>query len=481
MKEKEFALGKSTLEGNKRTQVWRVRGPEDPRIREAGRILREGGLVAFPTETVYGLGANGLDGGACSRIYAAKGRPSDNPLILHVDSLEMAKGLAREWPEKARRVANKLWPGPLTMIVPAAACVPRQVTAGLDTVAIRFPSDAVAQALIEAAGVPIAAPSANLSGRPSPTTAGHVLEDLGGRIDVILDGGPCAVGLESTIIDLSVEPPAVLRPGDITEEALAQLLGPLAGAEDSGPADTEITSQARVGTEAAGQTRAARGTEAAAGEAGRAQGPKAPGMKYRHYAPKAPVTILQGKPAAVALYVWQRLVNGQENGAEPAGEADSPADSQDAAAAPDGVNDAASGPAAASRSADPATGEVSPAAPSASQASGKPGPAAAKAESPAESPAAWPKTALLLSGETWRLLERWGFEARGDGTDWFCRDMGGHDRPREIAARLYDALRACDGQRAERIFVEGVSQAGQGAAVMNRLKKAAGNQVLKLN
>lgn len=445
MKEKEFALGKSTLEGNKRTQVWRVRGPEDPRIREAGRILREGGLVAFPTETVYGLGANGLDGGACSRIYAAKGRPSDNPLILHVDSLEMAKELAREWPEKARRVANKLWPGPLTMIVPAAACVPRQVTAGLDTVAIRFPSDAVAQALIEAAGVPIAAPSANLSGRPSPTTAGHVLEDLGGRIDVILDGGPCAVGLESTIIDLSVEPPAVLRPGDITEEALAQLLGPLAGAEDSGPADTEITSQARAGTEAAGQSRAARGAEAAAGEAGRAQGPKAPGMKYRHYAPKAPVTILQGKPAAVALYVWQRLVNGQENGAEPAGEADSPA------------------------------------APSASQASGKPGPAAAKAESPAESPAAWPKTALLLSGETWRLLERWGFEARGDGTDWFCRDMGGHDRPREIAARLYDALRACDGQRAERIFVEGVSQAGQGAAVMNRLKKAAGNQVLKLN
>lgn len=445
MKEKEFALGKSTLEGNKRTQVWRVRGPEDPRIREAGRILREGGLVAFPTETVYGLGANGLDGGACSRIYAAKGRPSDNPLILHVDSLEMAKELAREWPEKARRVANKLWPGPLTMIVPAAACVPRQVTAGLDTVAIRFPSDAVAQALIEAAGVPIAAPSANLSGRPSPTTAGHVLEDLGGRIDVILDGGPCAVGLESTIIDLSVEPPAVLRPGDITEEALAQLLGPLAGAEDSGPADTEITSQVRVGTEAAGQTRAARGAEAAAGEAGRAQGPKAPGMKYRHYAPKAPVTILQGKPAAVALYVWQRLVNGQENGAEPAGKADSPA------------------------------------APSASQASGKPGPAAAKAESPTESPAAWPKTALLLSGETWRLLERWGFEAREDGTDWFCRDMGGHDRPREIAARLYDALRACDGQRAERIFVEGVSQAGQGAAVMNRLKKAAGNQVLKLN
>ncbi len=445
MAEQGFALGESRLEKNKRTQVWRIKAPGDPRIREAGRILREGGLVAFPTETVYGLGANGLDGQACARIYAAKGRPSDNPLILHVASLEEAKALAREWPEKAQRAANKLWPGPLTMIVPAADCVPRQVTAGLDTVAIRFPADAVAQALIEAAGVPVAAPSANLSGRPSPTAAGHVLEDLGGRIDVILDGGPCKVGLESTIIDLSVEPPALLRPGDITAETLAQILGPLEGMAPS-PAEQAELSAAGPQLSKEGPPQPAkwadlsaaglqqptgpvkpvdapeplgepdRQTEFAAISAesgikdGQAKGPKAPGMKYRHYAPKAPVTVLLGEPAAVAAYVLNRILPAQA-----------------------------------------LEGEKS-------------------------------RTALLLCEETWRLLKQ---RESGDGPfagqGWYCRDMGSRNRPREMAARLYDALRACDTEKARQIFVEGVNMAGQGAAVMNRLKKAAGNRLLLLD
>ena len=481
---KEDHLGQSRLKADKRTQLWRVRSPKDPRISEAARILREGGLVAFPTETVYGLGANGLDGEACARIFAAKGRPSDNPLILHVASLEEAKALAREWPEKAQRAANKLWPGPLTLIVPAAAHVPRQVTAGLDTVAIRFPKDAVAQALIEAAGVPVAAPSANLSGRPSPTMAGHVLEDLGGRIDVILDGGPCPVGLESTILDLSAEPPAVLRPGDITAEALARLLGPL----DS-PAAAQAGRQGEPAPQA-GSNAATSGRGAALAFLPQGAGskaprdlaqrtaliPKAPGMKYRHYAPKAPVTVLQGTPKAVAAFVLERLLP-EYSLWESRGKADS------------------------CRKDEPAF-------------------AAASCQVPAVS---WEKTALLLSRETWHILnsaltsgaawgqsrppgrsfdreteERGGYQDRIPqaleelpdsaaffsclgSPDWYCRDMGRRSRPREMGARLYDALRACDRLGVRRIFAEGSTGQRQGAAVMNRLKKAAGNRILSLD
>lgn len=273
-------------------RLWHIQNAADPRIKEAGRILREGGLVAFPTETVYGLGANGLDGPAAARIFAAKRRPADNPLILHVASLEQAKALASEWSPKAQLAAEKLWPGPLTLIVPAAEHIPKEVTAGLSTVAIRYPDHPIALALIRAAGVPVAAPSANRSGRPSPTLAEHVLEDLGDQVQVILDGGPCRVGLESTILDVSVEPPAILRPGEITAEALSRLLGPVRAEQPHGvkPLPGQFSD----------------GTETAAKPADE-KGPKAPGMKYRHYAPKAPVTLLAGTPEKTADYLKSAL------------------------------------------------------------------------------------------------------------------------------------------------------------------------------
>jgi len=289
-------LEKARRPASQGAQLWQVRDASDPRIKEAGRILRDGGLVAFPTETVYGLGANGLDGKAAARIFAAKHRPADNPLILHVASLEQAKALASNWSPKAQLAAEKLWPGPLTLIVPAAAHIPAEVTAGLSTVAIRFPDHPIALALIEAAGVPIAAPSANRSGRPSPTLAEHVLEDLGDQVQVILDGGPCRVGLESTILDVSVEPPAILRPGEITLEALTRILGlvcaelPHGEKPVAGPIDDSLSGS---------------------GAALFGKGPKAPGMKYRHYAPKAPVTLLAGAPEKTAAYL--RTILAQES------------------------------------------------------------------------------------------------------------------------------------------------------------------------
>ena len=193
-------------------------------IEKAGEILRRGGLVAFPTETVYGLGGNALDPAASGRIYAAKGRPSDNPLIVHIASLDELPPLVRSIPEQAYLLAGRFWPGPLTMILEKSDAVPYQTTGGLDTVAVRFPSDPVARALIRAAKVPVAAPSANVSGRPSPTTALRVKEDVGDTIDMILDGGPVGLGLESTIVDLTVSPPCVLRPGFITGDRLREVL-----------------------------------------------------------------------------------------------------------------------------------------------------------------------------------------------------------------------------------------------------------------
>ena len=192
-------------------------------IERAGEILKNGGLVAFPTETVYGLGGNALDPQASMKIYAAKGRPSDNPLIIHIADLESLKKIVREIPKKARILAEKYWPGPLTMILQKADIVPEETTGGLESVAVRFPSDKIAQALIRAAGGYVAAPSANTSGRPSPTTASHVKEDLGERIDMILDGGAVGIGLESTIVDFTEEIPVVLRPGIFLWRCLKKL------------------------------------------------------------------------------------------------------------------------------------------------------------------------------------------------------------------------------------------------------------------
>lgn len=243
--------------------------PEELKVPAA--FLREGKLVAFPTETVYGLGANALDETAAKRIYEAKGRPSDNPLIVHIAELQAIESLAAEIPEAAWKLGKTFWPGPLTMILKKKEVVPDGTTGGLPTVAIRFPSDEIAQALIRESGVYVAAPSANASGRPSTTTAEHVYEDLQGRIDLIVDGGPVKIGLESTIIDLTGPVPMILRPGYITKEQLEEVLGVVG-------VDPAVLAQKPLENHIA---------------------PKAPGMKYQHYAPRGEMTIVEGSADAV--------------------------------------------------------------------------------------------------------------------------------------------------------------------------------------
>lgn len=244
--------------------------PDMEALKEAGKLLAAGALVAFPTETVYGLGGDGLQETAAARIYAAKGRPSDNPLILHIADIKALEVLAVEVPPLAYRLAEQFWPGPLTMILKKSDIVPYGTTGGLDTVAIRMPSDEIAREIIRASGTYIAAPSANLSGRPSPTKAEHVIEDLSGRIEMIVDGGDSDIGLESSIIDLSGEVPMILRPGYITKEDFEQVV-----------AEVEYDSAVLA-------TKPQESVVA-----------KAPGMKYRHYAPKGQITIVEGEPSAV--------------------------------------------------------------------------------------------------------------------------------------------------------------------------------------
>lgn len=247
--------------------------PEEEEIlRQAGEIIKGGGLVAFPTETVYGLGGDGLNRESSRKIYAAKGRPSDNPLIIHICRLEDIRFIVQDFPVTARRAAEAFWPGPLTMILPKSDRVPRETTGGLDTVAVRFPSHPVARKLIDYGGGFVAAPSANRSGRPSPTVAKYVIEDMEGRIDMILDGGEDEIGLESTVVDMTVTPPQILRPGFITREMLERVLGEI---------DTDITII----------------------EPDSPQMPKAPGMKYRHYAPRGELIIVEGAPQKVIDYV----------------------------------------------------------------------------------------------------------------------------------------------------------------------------------
>ncbi|MEX5285861.1 L-threonylcarbamoyladenylate synthase [Selenomonas sputigena] len=262
--------------------------PTAAALAEAAAILRSGGLVAFPTETVYGLGANGLDAAACAGIYEAKGRPSDNPLILHIADRAMLDAVALDVPDAAEKLLAAFCPGPLTLILRCSDAVPARVTGGLATVGVRMPGNDTALALIRAAGVPLAAPSANISGRPSPTTAEAVLSDLAGRIPLILDGGACRFGVESTIVDVTGAAATILRPGAITREMLAEVLGEVR--LDGGLLAQERAAQARNGAAGSGAPGHA-AMEAAAGEA-----PRAPGMKYTHYAPRAPLTLLQAPP-----------------------------------------------------------------------------------------------------------------------------------------------------------------------------------------
>lgn len=256
--------------------------PDLQKIRLAAKILARGGVVAFPTETVYGLGANALDSRAVRRIFYAKGRPSDNPLIVHIASIRDLKELVAYIPPRTKLLARNFWPGPLTLVLPRSELIPDIVTAGLDTVGIRMPAHPVAQALIRAVHLPIAAPSANISGRPSPTTGQHVLRDMGGKIDAVVDAGPASIGVESTVLDLTTPVPVILRPGGVTLENLQAVLG-------------------KVILDPALQSR-------------QVTAPRAPGLKYRHYAPQGEVILVSGELSRVTARIRALVAAWQQKG-----------------------------------------------------------------------------------------------------------------------------------------------------------------------
>lgn len=350
------------------TQVFTVREPAaaEAEISRAAGILREGGLVAFPTETVYGLGANALDAVAVGKIFTAKGRPADNPLIVHIAHLHQLNDLALQIPAEAAQLARTFWPGPLTLVLRKRSMVPDAVTCGLDSVAVRIPNHPVALALLNAAGVPVAAPSANASGRPSPTTAQHVLDDLAGRIDAVVDGGPCDVGVESTVLDIRDGCPLILRPGGVTPEQIAAVLGkhcPLAAwQEETGSA------------------------------------PPSPGLKYTHYAPRAPLHLVVGRPGPIKAKIRSLQQRFQRENLQ---------------------------------------------------------------------------VGLLLSEE---LAAELVLEQAG-GT---VEVLGSRQKPAELAANLYGALRRLDERpHVDVIVAEGYGEDGMGLALMNRMKKAAGPRVIE--
>ena len=332
-------------------------------IARAGEILKRGGLVAFPTETVYGLGGDALNENSSRLIYAAKGRPSDNPLIVHITNMEALKKIVTEIPPAARKLAERYWPGPLTMIFHKSSAVPLATTGGLDTVAVRMPSHKTARAMIDAAGGYIAAPSANRSGRPSPTVARYVIEDLDGLVDMIIDGGEVNIGLESTIIDLTGKVPTILRPGYVTQDMLTETLGLV---------DVDRTIL----------------------DANSHQAPKAPGMKYRHYAPKGNLSIVEGEPERVVSYINERISALQKEGR---------------------------------------------------------------------------KTGVIATDET---------VARYHGDD--IKSVGSRRDEEVIARHLFRILREFDDDNVEVMFTESFETAGIGQAIMNRLLKAAGHQVIQV-
>jgi L-threonylcarbamoyladenylate synthase len=331
-------------------------------LAEAAELLKSGELVAFPTETVYGLGANALDAKACSKIFQVKGRPQDNPLIVHVANRAVADTVIESWNEFAEICLRCFWPGPLTLVLPKKALVPATVTCGLETVAIRMPKHRVALALLELTGLPIAAPSANISGKPSPTRADHVWQDLHGRIKLIVDTGDCQVGLESTVLDLTSEVPVILRPGGITREDLEKVLG-----------------EVRVDQPAKNQA------------------PKAPGMKYRHYAPNGEMLLVFGPKEKVVSRILTETQKAHRS---------------------------------------------------------------------------FKKVGILCTAESAARFYNLHPE--------LLFVMGSENLPAEVAANLFRGLRLCDEQEIEVILAEGVEENGLGSAIMNRLKKAAGQKIIKL-
>jgi L-threonylcarbamoyladenylate synthase len=350
---------------NADTQVVLVRpdAPSPDALAPVAAALRAGALVAFPTETVYGLGANALDGQAVAQIFAAKGRPADNPLIVHVADMNGLHQVAASVPPKAQALIKRFWPGPLTLVLPRQAVVPNEVSAGLDTVGVRMPSHPVALALIRAAGVPVAAPSANRSGRPSPTNAEHVLEDLGNAVPWVVDAGDTGVGLESTVLDVTVDPPVLLRPGGVTVEQLGDVVG-----------------EVRIDPGVHGVSAATK--------------PRSPGMKYTHYAPQAPLLLVQGPVMAMEEKV---------------------------------------------------------------------------ADLAAEFMAEGKRVGILCATES-----------HGRYAAPVILEYGTRDRLDEIAANLFRSLRAFDRHGVDVILAEAVPEEGIGLAIMNRLRRAAGGQVIQV-
>ena len=403
-------------------------------IEAAAEILQKGGLVAFPTETVYGLGGDALDPSASARIYAAKGRPSDNPLIVHIADTRDVWELAETVPETAVLLMEAFWPGPLTIILKKKPVVPDATTGGLSTVAIRMPSHPAAMEMIRQSGVYVAAPSANRSGRPSPTTAEHVAEDLSGEIDMILDGGPVGIGIESTIVDLTGDTPMILRPGFITREMLSAIVGDVeldpslvelekevdgtghtADAQNVGDAthgqgedchataDTHTRGAATASTVPTEQTAVASGQETPAVDTAM-QHPKAPGMRYTHYAPHGTLSIVTDRehPEQITEAVTARILEltreALENGKE---------------------------------------------------------------------------TAVLTTGGTASAY------AAFDTNPHFHRiELGDTGDGQTVAAHLYGALRTCDALGCEVIYSENFRRDALGSAIMNRLIKAAGHRVI---
>ncbi len=340
-------------------------------IQEAARWLRQGEVVAFPTETVYGLGANAFDEQAVQRIFEVKGRPNDNPLIVHVSRLEDVEKIVDEIPEQAQCLMDRFWPGPLSLVLPQAKAVCPGVTAGLSTVAVRMPDHPLALALIQAAQTPLAAPSANRSGKPSPTSAEHVLQDLGESIVGVLDGGPTGVGLESTVVDLSGAEPMILRPGSITQEALEDVLGPVR----TDPALEDMDFK-----------------------------PKSPGVKYQHYAPQGELWLVSDEHGLSAMrqFIIQKVTAEQHNGY---------------------------------------------------------------------------KTGIITTAEG-RPIYASAFGGTG-GHAPLVLSLGRRADPARMARRLYAVLRQFDQAGIERIYAETFPATGVGAALMNRLLKAAAYRVIR--